>query len=449
MSARIVLGVGTGRCGTTSLARLLDGQENCRVTHEEWPLLPWDDRQPRERILARLDRWESERNAEIVGDAASFYLPYLEAVLECGRDVRVIGMRRDRDEVIASFSKWLDRTQPLPTDHWTDCPQAGRHHDPFWSVIFPKYAEATREAGIGRYWDEYDERLSSMVARWPEQVRVWDVSALSDVDGRREILSFVGIPEADQFVDRVVHANQSGSVNSRALPVMASHDPQRCVVLAPYREAVSPGCEEALRALESRGYVVRRVAIDGSLDQVRSRLATDALRDGFSEVLWVDSMAQFDASAVETLRKHGAPMVCGVAPRPGRRALDVEVVPGTEMLALGVGGGLVNVRSAGMSLMHVRREVFELVQQRERLPVSRDANGEWSVPFFEPMTVEVADGRRSLNSAQAFCERVRRCGLEVQIDTSIRVSVEGRYGFDWEDAGQEKVRYEAYRYRLE
>lgn len=449
MSRRIVLGVGTGRCGTTSLARLLNGQADCHVTHEEWPLLAWDEPQPEKRILARLERWESERDSPIMGDAASFYLPYVEAALESGSDVRVIGLRRDRDEVIASFSKWLDRTQPLPTDHWTDRPQAGRHHDPFWSSIFPKYGEATREAGIGRYWDEYDARLSLLVERWPKRVRVWEMDALSDAAGRREMLLFAGISELEQVADDVVHANQSESIVSRAVPGMTSDDPRRCVVLVPYRAAVSPGCEESLRVLEQRGYVVRRVPAEGAVDQLRSRLATVALREEFSELLWVDSMAQFDASAVETLRRHSLPMACGVAPRPRRRALDVEVMPGTDMLTLGVAGGLVNVRSAGMSLMHVRREVLELVQLRERLPISRDVNGEWSVPFFEPMTIETVDGYQALNSQQAFCERVRRCGLDVQADTSVRIAVEGRYRFDWEDAGQEKVRYEAYRYRLE
>lgn len=41
-TSRIILGIGTGRCGTLSLAEILNGQPNTQVTHEEASLLLWD-----------------------------------------------------------------------------------------------------------------------------------------------------------------------------------------------------------------------------------------------------------------------------------------------------------------------------------------------------------------------------------------------------------------------
>ena len=40
--SRIVLGIGTGRCATASLATLLNEQEDSSVSHEVRPLLPWN-----------------------------------------------------------------------------------------------------------------------------------------------------------------------------------------------------------------------------------------------------------------------------------------------------------------------------------------------------------------------------------------------------------------------
>src|SRR5690606_35389199 len=81
MESRIILGIGSGRCGTRSLADVLERQPGCRVTHEERPLLAWDADQKGERLRARFARWRQLRSEPIVGDVASFYLPYLDEAL--------------------------------------------------------------------------------------------------------------------------------------------------------------------------------------------------------------------------------------------------------------------------------------------------------------------------------------------------------------------------------
>src|SRR5712671_7135511 len=66
-------------------------------------------------------------------------------------------------------------------------------------------------------------------------------------------------------------------------------DPRRCVVLVPYFESIHPDCESALHELERRGYAVRRVGGYAQIDVARNQLASDALRDGFEETLWIDA----------------------------------------------------------------------------------------------------------------------------------------------------------------
>jgi hypothetical protein len=57
-----------------------------------------------------------------------------------------------------------------------------------------------------------------------------------------------------------------------------------CVVLVPFAHAIVPECEQALRALERRGYPVWRVPGFSALDLGRCVLARDALAAGFEEL---------------------------------------------------------------------------------------------------------------------------------------------------------------------
>ncbi|HEX5442915.1 MAG TPA: hypothetical protein VFW87_03755, partial [Pirellulales bacterium] len=52
---------------------------------------------------------------------------------------------------------------------------------------------------------------------------------------------------------------------------------EKCAVLVPALAWVEPACEESLRILETRGYVVRRLRGNSQIDMARSRMASDAL----------------------------------------------------------------------------------------------------------------------------------------------------------------------------
>ena len=57
------------------------------------------------------------------------------------------------------------------------------------------------------------------------------------------------------------------------------------------------------KALERRGYVVRRVVGFSAIDQGRNQLATDAMAEGFEETMWIDSDVGFEPEAVDALRR--------------------------------------------------------------------------------------------------------------------------------------------------
>jgi hypothetical protein len=217
MSQRFILGIGSGRCGTLSLAHVLAAQPETQASHEDPPLLPWKPQPGRPVMEQRLVRWRKKfKNARVIADVASFYLPYIEQAIAQEPDLRVVVLKRPREEVVESFCKWLDRLNPLNINHWAERPPHGWHHDPIWTRIFPQYDIEDREQGIRRYWDEYDARVGELVLRFPENVRVFGThDALNTEAGQRELLSFAGYaPEAQVLAIGTRH-NRSDAAGRR------------------------------------------------------------------------------------------------------------------------------------------------------------------------------------------------------------------------------------------
>jgi len=212
--------------------------------------------------------------------------------------------------------------------------------------------------------------------------------------------------------------------------------------------SIEPACEDGLRELERRGYTVRCVRGYAAIDQGRCQMATDALAEGFEETIWIDSDIGFSADDVEKLREHEKPIVCGIYPQKGRRALACHLMPGTEEVLFGEGGGLIEVKYAATGFLLVRREVYETMQAKLALPTCNQRFKRPLMPFFQPMIVEDASGPWYLAEDFAFSERARQCGYTILADTTIRLRHFGSYGYSWEEAGGEVRRYKSYRYRV-
>lgn len=414
------------------------------MSHEEPPRLPWQ-RRPGDRVIReRFARIRRMRDGQLLGDVASFYLPYVEDVIAVEPNVRIICLKRSREEVIRSFCNWLDRVHPLPTNHWAEMPAPGWHHHPIWTRIFPQYEIQDREEGIGRYWDEYYERADDLVRRYPEHVRVFDTNlALNTEEGLRELLTFAGIPPERQVLAVGLTANQLASQPGPAVARRASNhpmDPRRCVILVPFAGQIYPHCERALKELERRGYPVRRVGGYAAIDQGRNQMATDVLMANFEETMWIDADIDFHPDAIDRLRSHNLPIVCGIYPQKGKRALACHILPGTPKMVFGQGGGLVELKYGATGFLHVRREVYERIQHKLRLPLCNERFGSPMIPFFQPMLHECDDGHWYLAEDYAFCQRASECGFKIMADTTIRLWHVGSYAFGWEDAGMERER---------
>ncbi|MCX7424709.1 MAG: hypothetical protein NTW96_03630 [Planctomycetia bacterium] len=229
MNRQIVLGMGAGQCGTGLLAEILNQQPCARVTHQEPPLLPWTPDGRTGGIGERLRRMLDARQEPVVGDVASFYLPYVEEAVALEPSIRIVCLTRPREEVVEGFCRSLDGGFPFPVNHWSREPAPGWHHDPILSRTFPQYDTQDRTEGIRRYWDEYHQRVEELLRRYPDNVRLWDTEILTTEAGVREVLSFAGIPADQQVIltGRREAPSMPGAVPNprRRLDPM---DPRRC-----------------------------------------------------------------------------------------------------------------------------------------------------------------------------------------------------------------------------
>jgi hypothetical protein len=240
--------------------------------------------------------------------------------------------------------------------------------------------------------------------------------------------------------ERASEDHESITIETDRLPGV-DFDPSRHVAHVPVARFVELDCDHCLRGLETLGVRVDRSKGSSAIDIARNIRATDAIREGFDSLIFIDSDMLFDpADAVSLLRSNEA-VIAGAyaAKKLGNGQLnvrfddDVKVVrfgPWAERPypVLGVGAGFLRIKCDALRYM-----VKEL-----ELPYCRMAE-RWAWPFFLPLVVVENGEKRYLGEDYAFCYRCRQVGIVPKVDTSFRVYHIGDYAFGLEEAGGEYI----------
>lgn len=208
---QLVVGLGSGRSGTTSLAKFLDAQPNAYVVHEGGyttrffrhvvgEFLPW------EVDIAALERWhhglsERAKGAALYGDVGASFLPYVPHILEHWPQTKFVCLKRDRQAVIESF---MHITPGV--NSWSKNSSVAGVPD-FWDAMHPDMQEDDKEKAIGKYWDMYYEKAAAYAQRYPHAFAVYELEVMNTRSGRDRILDFIGMPPEHRNVDVHVHAN--------------------------------------------------------------------------------------------------------------------------------------------------------------------------------------------------------------------------------------------------
>lgn len=247
----IIIGLGSGRCGTRSLASLLNAQADTVCFHEVNPsCMAWTGTErtvlsmleefravlaggPRQitvdlatrRRAEQLPRLRSLEAVRAIGDVASYYLPYAP-MLAGMPDVRMPVLRRDKDATVASFIQvmrirrgrirtvidgvaTLLRRRPYRRfrNHWVEHDGRRYRRSAKFDKCFPKFQAKTVEDAVGQYWDLYYHTAKELAAKYPAKIRIFAVDDLNTQSGQRAILEFCGLREP---VFRSVNANVKG-----------------------------------------------------------------------------------------------------------------------------------------------------------------------------------------------------------------------------------------------
>lgn len=193
-----ILGIGTGRCGTQSLATLLNEQRDASVTHERFRAnVPWG--RDGDRWLERLLR-EAPSGDGLYGDVALYWLPQAERLLSEAHadsyDVRIVGLKRDKEETIDSYlRKTPDR------NHWQLHDGIEYDHCRLgWDKCYPKFVAESKREALSMYWSYYYGEIARLEDKYPERIRCFPTDALNTERGQRAILNFVGCPPQEDHL---------------------------------------------------------------------------------------------------------------------------------------------------------------------------------------------------------------------------------------------------------
>lgn len=172
-----IVGLGTGRCGTHSLARLLSLQHGIEVGHERHPPLDWEGDAEPDRHIRR----------DNTADVGFYYLNYVEGLLRQYPDLKAVCMVRDRQSVVDSFI----RVRPRGTDWFS---HGGKPNQ--WDRCFPKY-NVPFSLAVAAYWTDYNAKAMLLAG---ERFRLFRTEKLNSESAVDELLEWLG------FNNRVVVA---------------------------------------------------------------------------------------------------------------------------------------------------------------------------------------------------------------------------------------------------
>ncbi len=196
---QIVLGLGTGRCGSTSLAAAFRSVENSLSTHENPPMIFWQPEKEQldfhMRRLGLLSRY-----FPLVFDAAHWWLNAVDTFFERLPQGKIVGLHRDMDACVTSFLK-VKGIESGTFNHWA-LPNNGAWRTSVWDPCYPSYAvseglesnhSVAKGTQIQRYVETYNRQLQELARARPGQVMLISTESLDQTQVADRLEEFVGV----------------------------------------------------------------------------------------------------------------------------------------------------------------------------------------------------------------------------------------------------------------
>ena len=200
---KMIIGLGTGRCGTVTLTSILNNQTDIHATHET-SLSSWDTNVTDfNKTLDIIQKY----NSTTVSDVSFYNLNYIENFINVREDTKFICLKRNKDEVIESYMK-----KTIGRNHWSGNSDnlIGYKEDLKWDKCYPKY-NLPKEDALAMYWEDYYSIATEMEKLYPNNIKVFDMNTvLNTTTSQSEMLSFIDIPEKYQIINLNTKLNALG-----------------------------------------------------------------------------------------------------------------------------------------------------------------------------------------------------------------------------------------------
>lgn len=264
MAKKLIIGLGTGRCGTLSLSLFLNAQPGITMLHEgkqegarARPLRWQGDRDELWRWLETLER--ASGDSAYYGDIGMYFLPYAEALIQRFPDIKLVCLKRNRQEVVNSYLEWTQGR-----NHWFEHDGVAWDKNPAWDGAFPKFNEPDKAKAIGLYWDMYYADVDRLIRQYPGHIACFWMDSLNRKRGRRAILDFIGYG-GPRVVDGHHRANQRPSIAAAAKAAQAA----RAARMARAAKALQARCRAAAMSLQRWAARAPLWVADKTLDTCR------------------------------------------------------------------------------------------------------------------------------------------------------------------------------------
>jgi len=191
---RAFIGIGPGRCGTQSLARIVGACHNTYVSHEAFPS-EWYENSPNigKLILAFKQgihpNWPDAAPGGLVGEVSCNLLPKIQAIRDPLPDLGIVCLHRPKAEVVESFLRWLKRYSLRPCDRLFNNPDR-------LNARLPIIDAATAAQSWGFYW-EMAEEIMRMVK---PPVLHMHTKSLNDDFSVKNLFDFLDMPMCDRVL---------------------------------------------------------------------------------------------------------------------------------------------------------------------------------------------------------------------------------------------------------
>lgn len=205
---RLVIGLGTGRCGTTSLARLLAAQPNTTCTHERYRNKhKWSVEQGQTKHL--LQGLQGRGRGGVVADVAFGWLNYVKEIVDLYPETRFVCLRRRREEFVASYKRLMRGRNNLVT--WSEdlgFPKSALYG---YEECLPKYDHLKGRPDddiFGYFYDQYNAVADSL-QQSIKSFSIFDTEDLNYVEGVWRILDHCSYLESEKVILTGIRENSS------------------------------------------------------------------------------------------------------------------------------------------------------------------------------------------------------------------------------------------------